>query len=44
VNDDALDGVISVSIGEPISVSEWYKYIVFYLRSGQFPVTMTPKE
>jgi hypothetical protein len=44
VNGDALNGVVSVSIGKPISGSEWYKDIVFYLKSGQFPVTMTPKE
>jgi hypothetical protein len=27
-----------------MAVSEWYKYIIFHLRSGQFPVTMNPKE
>jgi hypothetical protein len=41
---DALNGVILVSIGKPISNSEWYKDIVFYLKSGQFPISMTPKE
>jgi len=44
VDNDALNGVISFSIGNPISGSEWYKYIVFYLKSGQFPMSMTPKE
>jgi hypothetical protein len=39
-----LNGVVSISIGKPISGSEWYKDIVFYLKYGQFPVTMTPKE
>jgi hypothetical protein len=24
--------------------SEWYKDIIFYLRPGQFPITMNPKE
>jgi hypothetical protein len=23
---------------------EWYRYIIFYLRSGKFPVIMNPKE
>ena len=44
VNDDALNGVVSVSIEKPIYGSEWYKYIVFYLNSRQFPITMSPKE
>jgi hypothetical protein len=43
-NSDSLDGVISISVGEPMEDSEWYRDIVFYLRSGQFPVTMNPKE
>jgi hypothetical protein len=34
----------SISIGEPLVDSEWYRDIIFYLRSGQFPVTMNPKE
>jgi hypothetical protein len=29
---------------EPLADSEWYRDIIFYLRSGQFPVTMNPKE
>jgi hypothetical protein len=43
-NSNSLDGVISISVGEPMAFSEWYKDIVFYLRSGQFPITMKPKE
>jgi hypothetical protein len=31
-------------VGEPMEVSEWYKDIIFYLRSGQFLVTMNPKK
>ena len=41
---DALNGVISVSIGNPISGSKWYKDTVFYLKFGQFPISMIPKE
>jgi hypothetical protein len=35
-NSDSLDGMISISIsvGEPLTNSEWYRDIVFYLRSG----------
>jgi len=36
--------MISISIGEPLADLEWYKYIIFYLRSGKFPVTMSSKE
>jgi len=43
-NGDYLNGVVLVSIGKPISGFEWYKDIVFYLKSIQFPVTMDPKE
>jgi hypothetical protein len=43
-NSDSLDGTISISVGEPLADSESYRDIVFYLRSGQFPVTMNPKE
>jgi hypothetical protein len=43
-NGDALNGVISVSIWKIVSGSEWYKDILFYLKSGQFPISMTPKE
>jgi hypothetical protein len=39
-----LNGLVSVSIRKPLSGSEWYKDIVFYLKYRQFPVTMTPKE
>ena len=42
-NNDSLDGVIFISVGEPMAVLEWYKDIIFYLRSRQFPVTMNPK-
>jgi hypothetical protein len=42
-NSDSLDGMISISVGEPLVDSEWYRDIVFYLRSGQFLVTMNPK-
>ena len=43
-NSDSLDGMISISVGEPMEDSEWYRDIIFYLRFGQFPVTMNPKE
>jgi hypothetical protein len=36
--------MISISVGEPMEDSEWYRDIIFYLRFGQFPVTMNPKE
>jgi hypothetical protein len=39
-----MDGMISISVGEPLVDSEWYGDIVFYLRSKKFPVTMSPKE
>jgi hypothetical protein len=35
-NSDSLDGVISISVGEPMVVSEWYKDIIFYLRFNNF--------
>jgi hypothetical protein len=41
---DSIDGMISISVGEPLADSEWYRDIIFYLRFGQFPVTMNPKE
>jgi hypothetical protein len=44
VDSDSLNGVISVSIGNPISSLKWYKDTVFYLKYGQFPINMTPKE
>jgi hypothetical protein len=44
VNGDSVDGMISISVGEPLVDSEWYIDIIFYLRSGQFPVTMKSKE
>jgi hypothetical protein len=53
-NSDSLDGIISISVGEPLAYLEWYGNIVFYLRSYgnivfylrsmQFFVTMNPKE
>jgi len=43
-NIDSVDGMISISIGEPLVDSEWYEEIVWYLRSGKFPITMNPKE
>jgi hypothetical protein len=44
VNGDSVDGMISISVGEPLADLEWYKDIIFYLRSGQFLVTMNSKE
>jgi hypothetical protein len=43
-NSDFMDGMISISVGEPLDDSEWYKDIVFYLRFGKFHFTMNPKE
>jgi hypothetical protein len=43
-NSDYVDGMISISVGEPLVDLEWYRDIVFYLRSRQFPVTMNLKE
>jgi len=43
-NNDSLDGMLSILVGEPMEDSEWYTDIIFYLRSGQFPFTMNPKE
>jgi hypothetical protein len=43
-NGDSFDGMISISFGEPLADSEWYIDIIFYLRSGQFPITMNSKE
>jgi ribonuclease HI len=43
-NGDSVDGMISISVGEPLVDSDWYKDIIFYLRSGQFPITMNSKE
>jgi hypothetical protein len=44
VNGDSINGMISISIREPLVDLEWYRDIIFYLRSGQFPVTMNSKE
>jgi hypothetical protein len=41
---DSVNGMISISFGEPLVDLEWYRNIIFYLRSGQFHVTMNPKE
>jgi hypothetical protein len=43
-NGDSVDGMLSILVGEPLAYSEWYKDIIFYLRSGKFHVTMNPKE
>jgi hypothetical protein len=43
-NSDSLDGMISISVGERMEDLEWYRDILFYLRSRQFPFTMKPKE
>jgi hypothetical protein len=43
-NGDSVNGMISISVGEPLADSKWYKDIIFYLRSKQFLVTMNPKE
>jgi hypothetical protein len=44
VNGDSDDGIISISVREPLVDSEWYGDIIFYLRFRKFPVTMNPKE
>jgi hypothetical protein len=36
VNGDSVDGMISISVGEPLDESEWYGDIIFYLRFGSF--------
>jgi hypothetical protein len=41
---DAVNGDISISVGSSSSTSEWYKDIIFYLKSGQFPIGMSSKE
>jgi hypothetical protein len=33
-NSDSMDGMISISVGEPLANSEWYGDIVFYLSFG----------
>jgi hypothetical protein len=43
-NGDSVDGMISISVREPLADSEWYEDIIFYLRSQKFPVTMNFKE
>jgi hypothetical protein len=44
VNGDLVDEMISISVGEPLADSKWYKDIIFYLRSEKFLVTMSSKE
>jgi hypothetical protein len=44
VNGDSVDGMISISVGEPLVDSEWYRDIIFYRRSGKFLVTINPNE
>ena len=44
VNSDYVDGIISISVGEPLVYLEWHKVIIFYSRSRKFTVTMNPKE
>jgi hypothetical protein len=44
MNRDSVDGIISISVGEPLADSKWYKNIIFYLRSRKSPVTMNSKE
>jgi hypothetical protein len=41
---DSLNGTISISIESYTSTHEWYKDVIFYLKSGQFPNGMSPKE
>jgi len=44
VNGNSVDGIISISVGEPLDDLEWFRDITFYLRSRQFHVTMSSKE
>jgi hypothetical protein len=44
VNGNSIDGIISISVGEPLDDLEWYRDIIFYLRSIQFHATMSSKE
>jgi hypothetical protein len=44
INIDLSNDKSLVTQDEMIARSEWYKNIVFYLKSGQFPVGMTTKE
>jgi hypothetical protein len=41
---DATNGDISISAESSSSTSEWYKDIIFYLKSGKFPNGMSSKE
>jgi hypothetical protein len=43
-NGGSINGMISISIREPLSDSEWYEDIIFYLRSKKFLVTVNPKK
>jgi hypothetical protein len=44
VNGNSVDGIISILVGEALVDSDWYKDIIFYLRSWKFPITMNSKE
>ena len=44
MNGGSVDGMISISIGEPLVYLEWHRVIIFYSRSRKFTVTMNPKE
>jgi hypothetical protein len=43
-NGDLVDGMISISVEEPLADLEWYEDIIFYLRYKKFLVTMSSKE
>jgi hypothetical protein len=43
-NGDYVDGVISISVREPLDDSEWSRDIIFYLRSEKFFVTINSKD
>jgi hypothetical protein len=40
---NSLNGFILISTGSSTATPEWYKYIVFYLKYGQFPNKMSLK-
>ena len=44
INSDYVDGMISISVGEPLVDLEWHRVIIFYSRSRKFTITMNPKE
>ena len=43
-NGDSIDGMILISVGEPLVYSDRYEDIIFYLRFGKFPITINYKE